>query len=235
MKRTLDWDKYLETSARAVSGGIVMLKNDGALPLKQGGTAAVFGRIQLHYYKSGTGSGGMVNVSKVIGITDGLLDAGYKLDEQLLNAYREWDEQNPFDYGEGWGGEPWSQKEMPLTDELVGGAASRADAAIVIIGRTAGEEMDNKLEKGAFLLSDLEEDMLRRVTSAFDKTVVLLNTGGLIDMSFMDRYPVSAVMYVWQGGMVGGRRNCGGSYRRGFPERKAPGHHRIRNFRLPLG
>ena len=204
MKRTLDWDKYLETSARAVSGGSVMLKNDGALPLKQGGTAAVFGRIQLHYYKSGTGSGGMVNVSKVIGITDGLLDAGYKLDEQLLNAYREWDEQNPFDYGEGWGGEPWSQKEMPLTDELVGGAASRADAAIVIIGRTAGEEMDNKLEKGAFLLSDLEEDMLRRVTSAFDKTVVLLNTGGLIDMSFMDRYPVSAVMYVWQGGMVGG-------------------------------
>lgn len=204
MKRTLDWDKYLETSARAVSGGIVMLKNDGALPLKQGGTAAVFGRIQLHYYKSGTGSGGMVNVSKVIGITDGLLDAGYKLDEQLLNAYREWDEQNPFDYGEGWGGEPWSQKEMPLTDELVSGAASRADAAIVIIGRTAGEEMDNKLEKGAFLLSDLEEDMLRRVTSAFDKTVVLLNTGGLIDMSFMDRYPVSAVMYVWQGGMVGG-------------------------------
>lgn len=204
MKRTLDWDKYLETSARAVSGGIVMLKNDGALPLKQGGTAAVFGRIQLHYYKSGTGSGGMVNVSKVIGITDGLLDAGYKLDEQLLNAYREWDEQNPFDHGEGWGGEPWSQKEMPLTDELVGGAASRADAAIVIIGRTAGEEMDNKLEKGAFLLSDLEEDMLRRVTSSFDKTVVLLNTGGLIDMSFMDRYPVSAVMYVWQGGMVGG-------------------------------
>lgn len=204
MKRTLDWDKYLETSARAVSGGIVMLKNDGALPLKQGGTAAVFGRIQLHYYKSGTGSGGMVNVSKVIGITDGLLDAGYKLDEQLLNAYREWDEQNPFDHGEGWGGEPWSQKEMPLTDELVSGAASRADAAIVIIGRTAGEEMDNKLEKGAFLLSDLEEDMLRRVTSAFDKTVVLLNTGGLIDMSFMDRYPVSAVMYVWQGGMVGG-------------------------------
>ena len=204
MKRTLDWDKYLEASARAVSGGIVMLKNDGALPLKQGGTAAVFGRIQLHYYKSGTGSGGMVNVSKVIGITDGLLDAGYKLDEQLLNAYREWDEQNPFDHGEGWGGEPWSQKEMPLTDELVGGAASRADAAIVIIGRTAGEEMDNKLEKGAFLLSDLEEDMLRRVTSAFDKTVVLLNTGGLIDMSFMDRYPVSAVMYVWQGGMVGG-------------------------------
>lgn len=204
MKRTLDWDKYIETSARAVSGGVVMLKNDGALPLKKGGTAAVFGRIQLHYYKSGTGSGGMVNVSKVVGITDGLLECGYKLDEKLLDTYREWDEAHPFDRGEGWGGEPWSQKEMPLTDEIVNGAASRADVAIVIIGRTAGEEMDNKLEKGAFLLSDLEEDMLKRVTSVFDKTVVLLNTGGLIDMSFMDRYPVSSVMYVWQGGMVGG-------------------------------
>ena len=88
MKRTLDWNKYLEASARAVSGGIVMLKNDGALPLKKGGTAAVFGRIQLHYYKSGTGSGGMVNVSKVVGITDGLLAAGYQTDEELLNAYR---------------------------------------------------------------------------------------------------------------------------------------------------
>lgn len=204
MKRTLDWDKYIETSARAVSGGVVMLKNDGALPLKKGGTAAVFGRIQLHYYKSGTGSGGMVNVSKVVGITDGLLECGYKLDEKLLDTYREWDEAHPFDRGEGWGGEPWSQKEMPLTDEIVNGAASRADTAIVIIGRTAGEEMDNKLEKGAFLLSDLEEDMLKRVTSAFDRTVVLLNTGGLIDMSFMDRYPISSVMYVWQGGMVGG-------------------------------
>ena len=204
MKRTLDWDKYIETSARAVSGGVVMLKNDGALPLKKGGTAAVFGRIQLHYYKSGTGSGGMVNVSKVVGITDGLLECGYKLDEKLLDTYREWDEAHPFDRGEGWGGEPWSQKEMPLTDEIVNGAASRADAAIVIIGRTAGEEMDNKPEKGAFLLSDLEEDMLKRVTSAFDRTVVLLNTGGLIDMSFIDRYPISSVMYVWQGGMVGG-------------------------------
>ena len=229
MKRTLDWDKYLETSARAVSGGIVMLKNDGALPLKQGGTAAVFGRIQLHYYKSGTGSGGMVNVSKVIGITDGLLDAGYKLDEQLLNAYREWDEQNPFDYGEGWGGEPWSQKEMPLTDELVGGAASRADAAIVIIGRTAGEEMDNKLEKGAFLLSDLEEDMRVRQDSC------PAEHGRAYRHELYGQVPGFRGNVRMAGRNGRRRRNRGSSYRRGFPERKAPGHHRIRNFRLPLG
>ena len=105
MKRTLDWKRYLEASARAASQGAVLLKNDGALPLKDGGEAAVFGRIQLHYYKSGTGSGGMVNVSKVVGITDGLIEAGYKINQKLLNIYTEWDGQHPFNYGEGWGGE----------------------------------------------------------------------------------------------------------------------------------
>jgi len=204
MKRTLDWERYLEASARAAAQGAVLLKNDGALPLKDGGEAAVFGRIQLHYYKSGTGSGGMVNVSKVVGITDGLIEAGYKINQKLLDIYTEWDGQHPFNYGEGWGGEPWSQEEMPLTDDIVNSAAETSDTAIIIIGRTAGEEMDNRNEKGAFLLSDLEEDMIKKVSAVFSKTVVLLNTAGLIDMGFMDRYDVSAVMYVWQGGMVGG-------------------------------
>ena len=204
MKRTLDWERYLEASARAAAQGAVLLKNDGALPLKDGGEAAVFGRIQLHYYKSGTGSGGMVNVSKVVGITDGLIEAGYKINQKLLDIYTEWDGQHPFNYGEGWGGEPWSQEEMPLTDEIVNSAAETSDTAIIVIGRTAGEEMDNRNEKGAFLLSDLEEDMIKKVSAVFSKTVVLLNTAGLIDMGFMDRYDVSAVMYVWQGGMVGG-------------------------------
>lgn len=204
MKRTLDWEKYIKASAAAVAEGVVLLKNNGALPLKSGGEAAVFGRIQLHYYKSGTGSGGLVNVSKVIGITDGLIEAGYKVNHPLLDEYRAWDEKHPFDRGEGWGSEPWSQAEMPLTDELVKAAAKTSDTAVVVIGRTAGEEMDNKSEKGAYLLSDLEEDMLKKVTAVFPNTVVLLNTAGIIDMSFMDRYDISAVMYVWQGGMVGG-------------------------------
>ena len=204
MKRTLDWKRYLEASARAAAQGAVLLKNDGALPLKDGGEAALFGRIQLHYYKSGTGSGGMVNVSKVVGITDGLIEAGYKINQKLLNIYTGWDGQHPFNYGEGWGGEPWSQEEMPLTDDIVNSAAETSDTAIIVIGRTAGEEMDNRNEKGAFLLSDLEEDMIKKVSAVFSKTVVLLNTAGLIDMGFMDRYDVSAVMYVWQGGMVGG-------------------------------
>ena len=75
-----------------------MLRNENhALPLPAGEQIALFGRMQLHYYKSGTGSGGMVNVSKVTGILDGLLEAGVKLYEPLLNVYREWDSQHLYD------------------------------------------------------------------------------------------------------------------------------------------
>lgn len=203
-KRILDWNKYCDTSAKAVAEGIVMLKNDGVLPLDKAKEAAVFGRIQLHYYKSGTGSGGMVNVSHVVSIPEGLRNAGVKLNEQLYSIYDEWDSSHPFNFGEGWGTEPWCQEEMPLTDEIVSTAAKTSDIAVVIIGRTAGEEMDNKEKQGSFLLTDLEEDMLRRVRSAFKKMIVLLNVPALFDMRFLDRYSPEAVLYVWQGGMVGG-------------------------------
>lgn len=205
MKKILDWKKYLEIAAKTVSEGIVMLKNDNnALPLPKDEIISVFGRIQLHYYKSGTGSGGMVNVSKVTGITDGLIESGVKLNTELLDIYRRWDDENPFDLGKGWGDEPWSQTEMPLDIETVRNAAKKGSTAIVIIGRTAGEEMDARLEEGSFLLTKTELDMLKKVRSGFKKVVVLLNVGGLIDMSFVDSCNPDAVLYVWQGGMTGG-------------------------------
>ncbi len=204
-KRILDWNKYCETAARAVSEGIVMLKNEnGTLPLKKSDRVSVFGRIQLHYYKSGTGSGGMVNVSHVVGITEGLMNAGVDINRELYDIYDEWDSRHPFDFGEGWGAEPWCQEEMPLTDEIVNSAAEKSDTAIIIIGRTAGEEMDNSLKEGSFLLTATEEDMLKRVRAGFKKLIVLLNVPALFDMGFMDRYSPEAVLYVWQGGMVGG-------------------------------
>ncbi len=203
-KRILDWNKYCDTAAQAVAEGIVMLKNDNVLPLDKNEEVAVFGRIQLHYYKSGTGSGGMVNVSHVVSIPEGLRNAGVKLNEELYSIYDEWDSIYSFNFGEGWGSEPWSQEEMPLTDDVVQNAAKTSKTAIVIIGRTAGEEMDNSIKEGAFLLTAIEEDMLKKVRAAFDKMIVLLNVPALLDMGFMDRYSPEAVLYVWQGGMVGG-------------------------------
>lgn len=204
MAKILDWNEYLDTAAEMVAEGIVMLKNENVFPLAAEDTAAVFGRIQLHYYKSGTGSGGMVNVSRVVNIVDGLKEAGVKLDEELLETYRRWDKANPFDLGEGWGAEPWSQKEMPLTDEMVENAAKNASVAIAVIGRTAGEEQDNSVAEGSYLLTADEMDMLRRVRAKFTKMAVLLNVGNIIDMKWMEEIRPDAVMYIWQGGMTGG-------------------------------
>lgn len=206
MERILDWNKYLDTAAKMVSEGIVMLKNENnALPLDTDKEVAVFGRIQFHYYKSGTGSGGMVNVTKVVNILDGLIDNGVKVNEKLLDTYRKWDKENPFDLGEGWGGEPWSQKEMPLDEGLVKETAKSCETAIVIIGRTAGEEQDNRLEAGSYLLSDDEIAMLTVVRENFKKVVLLLNVGNIIDMTDINRIAPDSVLYVWQGGMTGGK------------------------------
>lgn len=205
MNKTLDWNQYLDKAAQTVAEGIVMLKNENhALPLKMDNEVAVFGRIQLHYYKSGTGSGGMVNVSKVTGIVDGLLDCGVKVNKELLDVYQNWDSENPFDVGEGWGMEPWCQIEMPLEEDFVKKIAESTDTAIVVIGRTAGEEQDNHIKEGSYLLTEREKDMLSKVRKAFDKVVVLLNVGNIIDMSYIEECDVDSILYVWQGGMTGG-------------------------------
>ncbi|MDD6406014.1 MAG: glycoside hydrolase family 3 C-terminal domain-containing protein [Clostridiales bacterium] len=204
--RVLDWAVYEKTAREMVAEGLVLLKNDNkALPLKQGETVSVFGRMQNHYYKSGTGSGGMVNVAKVVGILDALNECkDVNVNQKLAETYAAWDKEHPVELGLGWGQEPWSQAEMPVTEELVQEAAGESDSAIVIIARTAGEDKDNTLEKGAYMLTDIELDMLRLVRENFKKMTVLLNVGGLIDMSFLDSISPDACMYVWQGGMVGG-------------------------------
>lgn len=204
-EKTLDWEQYLKTAAQVVSEGIVMLKNDNdALPLKPDEEIALFGRIQLHYYKSGTGSGGMVNVSKITGILDGLQESGVSVNEELLEVYRKWDSENPFDLGDGWGKEPWSQTEMPLDEALVAHVSENSHTAIVVIGRTAGEEQDNSLHEGSYLLTAAEKDMLAKVRRHFPKMVILLNVGNIIDMNELLSFDPDSVLYVWQGGMTGG-------------------------------
>ena len=97
MKKILDWKKYTEKAVQTVSEGIVMLINkNNALPLDIKEEIAVFGRIQLHYYKSGTGSGGMVNVSEVTGMVDGLRESGGRINEKLYSAYEKGDEKKQF-------------------------------------------------------------------------------------------------------------------------------------------
>ncbi len=201
----IDWDAYARMARRAAAEGAVLLKNDGdVLPLKEGERLAVFGRIQFDYYKSGTGSGGMINTRYVVGILDALKEETLVLNSELEQTYRDWLKEHPFDKGSGWAQEPWSQEEMPLDEETVKKAAAQSDTALVIIGRTAGEDKDARAEKGSFYLSEEEEGMLELVCGTFDRVVVALNVGSILDMSWVEAYGPQAVLYVWQGGMEGG-------------------------------
>ena len=197
---------YASVARKAQAEGVVMLENrNNALPLEAGTRIALFGRSQFQYYKSGTGSGGMVNTAYVTGIREAILEReAYELAPSPEKAYEEWLPDHPFDQGCGWGTEPWFQEEMTLTEELVRAAAQEAEAAIVIIGRTAGEDQDNKPEGGSYYLTEQEETMLSRVCAAFSRMIVLLNVGNIIDMNWVARYEPAAVLYVWQGGQEGG-------------------------------
>ena len=202
--KTLDWNEYEKTARLCVAEGCVLLENNGVLPLKKNQKVSIFGRIQANYFKSGTGSGGKVNVDKVWNIGEALEKSGkVSVNKELENVYKKWIEKNPFDEGLGWGMEPWAQKEMPLSEKIVSDASAASDVALVMIGRTAGEDKDNSLTEGSYLLSEDEKNMLRLVRSGFDKMVVLLNVGNIIDMSFVEQFKPDAVMYIWQGGMVG--------------------------------
>ena len=140
---------FYEKITKAASEGAVLLKNEGdTLPFQKGENVAVFGRCQIDYYKSGTGSGGSVHVPFSINLIDGfkkMKDAGEdvpSIDSDLVKIYRDWIGENPFDNGNGgWASEPWFQKEMPLSDELVEKAAQKSKKALYVIGRTAGEDL----------------------------------------------------------------------------------------------
>ncbi|MBO5374743.1 MAG: glycoside hydrolase family 3 protein [Clostridia bacterium] len=199
--------KELEELSRiSATEGIVMLENKNeVLPLKKGDRVSVFGRIQREYYKSGTGSGGLVNVKYVTNILDSLRECeDIEVNEELADIYAEWIKEHPFDAGKGWGQEPWCQEEMEIDASVVENARAFGDKAIIVIGRTAGEDKDNSASEGSYLLTKKEEELIKKVTSVFEKTIVVLNVGAIIDMKWVKKYNVSSVLYVWQGGMCGG-------------------------------
>ncbi|MBR4343103.1 MAG: glycoside hydrolase family 3 protein [Lachnospiraceae bacterium] len=206
MKYVLDFDAYKNTAIDTITEGQILLKNDNeVLPVKKDFMVSVFGRMQFHYYKSGLGSGGMVNVKKVTGILEALEErSDIKIYEPLKKTYLEWDNENPLETGCGWGADPWSQKEMDICEKDVQDAAANSDMAIVIIARTAGEDQDNVDKEGAFRLYSEELSTLKKVRKAFDKMAVVLNIGNIIDFSFIDEVSPDAVLIAWQGGMEGG-------------------------------
>lgn len=205
MDYMLDMDRYAEVARRAAAEGCVLLENGNhALPVKKGESIAVYGRSAFNYYKSGLGSGGLVNTLYSVSILDAIKnDKDVILNQELIGIYEEWIDKNPYDEGKGWGNVPWSQKEMPLTGRMLE-IAGEADVSLIFIGRTAGEDQDNDASEGSYLLTKEENELIEGVCKASGRSVVVLNTGNIIDMKFVSKYHPDAVIYVWQGGQEGG-------------------------------
>ncbi|MBR3767586.1 MAG: glycoside hydrolase family 3 C-terminal domain-containing protein [Clostridia bacterium] len=190
-------------SRKAAAESVVLLKNDGILPLLPEETVSLFGRVQSDTFYVGYGSGGDVNAHYKVSFTEGLKNADVKINKDLLKTYDTWRKKNKPDDG-FWGNWPMCYEEMPLDYDTVSTASENSDIALVFIGRAAGEDRENTLEKGSFYLTEDEEHMLLLVSRCFKKWAVVLNIGNIIDFSWIEKYSVPSVLIAWQGGMEAG-------------------------------
>ena len=142
--------------------GIVLLKNDkNTLPLKQTDVVSVFGRCQNDWFYVGYGSGGDVHPPYKISLMDGLRNAGISYNEDLAKTYQAWCAHPDNETNHGWWGHwPYYHEEMPLTEAQAAKAAAVSNVAVVVIGRAAGEDRENKLEEGSYFLTKTEREML---------------------------------------------------------------------------
>ena len=194
-----------ELIRKSAAEGIVLLKNNNALPYSLDTKISIFGRCQLDYFYVGYGSGGDVNAPYFVNIVDGIKNAGGKLNEWLLEYYKNYCKENPAPHG-FWGHWPMNFEEPSLDDETVKKASEESDAALIVIGRAAGEDRENTLTKGSYYLTDEERRLIDQVCKNFSNVTVLLDCGNVMDMSWILDYNdrLRGIVYAWQGGMESG-------------------------------
>ena len=217
--------EHILISKNAAKEGMVLLKNQNrALPLAAGSRIALFGKGTIDYVKGGGGSGD-VTVPYVRNIYEGfcqIVDPA-TIFPDTIGFYQKHVEA---EYAAGR--VPGMISEPVLPEEMLMKAAAFADTAIISFSRFSGENWDRLadfdpiathkgadqrpvtlsreiFEKGDFYFSNAERDLLRRVGAAFERVVVVLNTGGMMETACLAEDPaIDAVLLAWQGGMEGG-------------------------------
>lgn len=203
---------------KAAAEGIVLLKNDGVLPLEEGQKVALFGGGAVATVKGGTGSGD-VNEREVVSIYQGFVDAGILLAnrawlEHFGEIYREarlaWRDTilEEFEHTEGarllniYSAHIF---RMPAGDPMRECDFDGVKTAFYVISRTAGEAADRFCEAEDYYLSDQEKAELQYISAHCEQVAVILNTGGVIDLQEILRLPnLKALISVSQPGMEGG-------------------------------
>lgn len=172
---------------QAAEEGIVLLKNeDATLPIIDNEVLNIFGK-GLHEYRVCAVGAGKINPRYIIRLREAVLqDEQFHLNEELDIFYRNGEDAIP-------------------SDEILERAKKKSEYAIMVITRATGENFDNSSDKGEFYLSDQEEELIKKLTSTFKKTIAILNVGYPIGTSFIEKYGVNAVLYTGFGGMLSGK------------------------------
>jgi beta-glucosidase-like glycosyl hydrolase len=176
------------------------------LPFVRDEEVSIFGIGQTETFLSGYGSGALVNAPYKQNYLNGMRDSpSIKVNEDVAKVYEAWNQVHPQPQG-SWGQWPTNLEEMPITDRLIEIAKQTSRTALYVISRSAGEDRESSNSKGSFLLTDQERTILDQLTQNFDDVVVVLNTGNIIDMSWVASYgdKIGAILYAWQGGEEGG-------------------------------
>lgn len=196
----------------AAAQSMVLLRNENnTLPFDGVSRIALYGISSIDFVAGGTGSGN-VNKAYVVNMADGLRNAGYKLDEDLVSYYQNYiafdkvKTEMSRQAGQGWGGffsSKYAEIEVPAT--AIKNQAVKDDAAVIVIGRNAGEGSDRSLA-GDFELSPVERELIYNVSNAFHqegkKVVVVLNIGGVIETNSWKNL-VDAILLPWSPGQEG--------------------------------
>ena len=212
--------EHRKVARKAAADGMVLLKNENEfLPLAPGARLALYGAGALQTIKGGTGSGD-VNVRETVSVYEGLKQAGYEIvNEAWMESYKE----HYREAREEWRDKIWIEAErlraegcgdpvfvaytsyqfgLPAGDAPT---AVEADAAVYVIARIAGEAKDRQACPGDYYLSEEEHEALRLLCEQHEKVLVVINSGSLIDLSFLDEMPqIRALLYMGQPGMEAG-------------------------------
>ncbi len=205
-----DLKKNAQLSREAATEGMILLKNNNALPIAAGSSVALIGNNGYDIITGGTGSGEVTKMYTV-SLAEGLFHAGFIANPEIYLAYTKYVEEELTKHPRKSMFEEFMNPSEPigeylLSTDLLAKAATTNDHAIISIGRNAGEGTDRKIE-GNYTLNDNEKTLIKNVVDAFHaknkKVIVVLNIAGPIDVSqWSDN--VDAILLAWQPGLEGG-------------------------------
>lgn len=203
-----DLAKDAAVSRMAASEGMILLRNESnTLPMKAAKNVVLFGNTSYDIIAGGTGSGD-VNKAYTITLAQGLNNAGYTVDTTTQNTYSAYiaDVKSKRPKPRGFFDAPKPIEEMDINADVLAQTVNNTDAAIITIGRNAGEGADRKVEND-FELTAKEKTLIKLVSDAFHakgkKVIVVLNIGGVIETASW-RDNIDAILLAWQPGLEAG-------------------------------